>query len=63
MIAPETSCYPDTRVNAPRLHVARLARLRAQLRSIGCAGALLYDPTNIRCTIRAATPSSRPTAP
>jgi Xaa-Pro dipeptidase len=48
MIAPETSCYPDTRVNAPRLHVARLARLRAQLRSIGCAGALLYDPTNIR---------------
>lgn len=48
MIAPEYSCCPNTRVDAPRLHRERLARLRGELRRIGCAGALLYDPTNIR---------------
>ncbi|QHG74953.1 M24 family metallopeptidase [Ensifer adhaerens] len=45
---PERSRFPDTKVNAHRMHIARLERLRAELRKIGCAGGLFYDPINIR---------------
>lgn len=48
MELPEPSRFPGTQVDAPRMHLARLSRLRTELRRIGCAGALFYDPTNIR---------------
>ena len=45
---PERANFPQTQVDPGRMHLARLARLRAELRRIGCAGGLFYDPTNIR---------------
>jgi Xaa-Pro aminopeptidase len=45
---PERANFPQTQVDPARMHLARLARLRAELRRIGCAGGLFYDPTNIR---------------
>jgi Xaa-Pro dipeptidase len=45
---PERARCPGTRVEPGRMHLARLARLRGELRRIGCAGAVFYDPINIR---------------
>jgi Xaa-Pro dipeptidase len=45
---PERANFPQTQVDPGRMHLARLGRLRAELRRIGCAGGLFYDPTNIR---------------
>lgn len=45
---PEHARTPDTKLDAARMHLERLARLRAELRKIGCAGGVFYDPINIR---------------
>ena len=45
---PERSRSPGTAVDSGRLHLDRLARLKAQLAVIGCAGGLFYEPTNVR---------------
>jgi len=46
--SPSERNFPQTQVDPERMHLARLARLRAELRRIGGAGGLFYDPTNIR---------------
>ena len=44
---PERARCPGTKVEPGRMHLARLERLRGELRRIGCAGPVLYDPITI----------------